>query len=230
MLRPAQLGTISRGGRALRVSDLPLSLRVSGLPPHTPTPPATFQPPRENKSRPQPRRPHFWLPPNSGSSPFPACVLPQSDPKLSKWPLSICSDGQGSGTLAVVPTAGDTRRHAEPRTAPCPRPGSRERCPRSPAARLSPTWPGHSAPSPPAGAAPLPAASPAPGPRRAGARPPALDPLGPNARATVRAAAPAPGGGPGVGGARGAIVESAQHSYCAERLLLVSASLLAGSL
>lgn len=87
MLRPAQLGTISGGRRALPVSDLPLSLRVSGLPPHTPPRPPHSNLPGTTKAAPSPDAPISVSPQTQAPLPSQPASSPPSDPKLSKWPL-----------------------------------------------------------------------------------------------------------------------------------------------
>lgn len=207
--------------RALPVSDLSLSLRVSvpTLPPHTPTPPATFQPPRENKSAPSPDAPTSDFPRTCAPLPSQLVPSPQSDPKLSKCPLlASAQTARGQGPRQP-PRGSGARLWGVP-----PTPLSAARVPPSAPRRVrppGPSLPGRvtppPAPSQPFGAAPLPAASPAPGPRRAGVRPPAPDPLGPNASAAAlapwpRGLQPVSGAAMGVwGGACGASVRSVQH-------------------
>lgn len=177
--------------QALICLCLPASLSRRPAAPHTPTPP---------------HRPHSSLPGRTKVAPTPGAptlappkhMLPslQSDPKLSKCPLSICSDGPSSGTLAATLRI-RTRRapHPMPRGAlrrPCPQLGSPKRSLPGPGTRPAPTWPGHSAARSESARRSRPfARSEAPsGPLRAGARPPAPDPLGPNASSASRAAAP----------------------------------------
>lgn len=105
---------------------------------------------------------------------------------------------------------------------PCPQLGSPKRSLPGPAARPAPTWPGHSAARSESARRSRPfARSEAPsGPLRAGARPPAPDPLGPNASSASRAAAPSgpqPASGAALGrglkggGAHGANTSSVRH-------------------
>lgn len=131
--------------RALPVSDVSLSLRVSvpALPPHPPTPPATFQPPRENKSAPSPDAPL-----TSHEHALPS--LPNSCPPLKatpNFPSALLASAQTArGQASRQPPLGSgARLWGGSPDAPVRGSGTPERSPPGLAARPEPTWPGHSA-------------------------------------------------------------------------------------
>lgn len=135
------------------VSPLPGFLRAP--PPHPPH----LHLPGRTKAAPAPEAPTSGSPQTRAPLPSQLASSLTAIPKLSKWPLSICSDGRDSGRQQL-PQIGDS-----PPTARGPGPPRAPRRGPQPGPRL----PGPVPPPPLASAArtaPLPAASPPPGPRR----------------------------------------------------------------
>lgn len=179
------------------VSPLPGFLRAP--PPH---PPHSNLPGR-TKAAPVPDAPTSGSPQTRAPLPSQLASSFKALPELSKWPLSICSDGRGSGTPAAAPRSGTRRAEHRP-----PRPAARDPRalpaePRSPA-RAYLARPLRRPLRVRRQNRPFARCEPPSGPPTAGVRLPAPDPLGPNARAAAQVAAPsgpppASRGGPGEG-------------------------------